>query len=143
MWYISVHFTSWLCICHLIAIFFKIYKNYINIYIVHTILHVVLYMHPIPCFFLLLIMSKLVIWINFNKYTYFNYPDWDSMTWHHTKRVIIMVSHEIQSHYLIFINVFWNYLWKMTFHCTKLEDFVWGGREEGQFFPRIIFWTFC
>lgn len=30
-------------------------------------------------------MSKLVIWINFNKYTYFNYPDWDSMTWHHTK----------------------------------------------------------
>lgn len=65
--------------------FFKKYKNYINIYIVHTILHVVLYMHPIPCFFLLLIMSKLVIWINFNKYTYFNYPDWDSMTWHHTK----------------------------------------------------------
>lgn len=41
--------------------FFKKYKNYINIYIVHTILHVVLYMHPIPCFFLLLIMSKLVI----------------------------------------------------------------------------------
>lgn len=53
--------------------FFKKYKNYINIYIVHTILHV----HG---FFLLIIMSKLVIWINFNKYTYFNYPDWDSMT---------------------------------------------------------------